>query len=170
MSYMDQTPETLREQAKESRRRAYESFVNCDTDGFLSQWASNITADELEMTADLIEAGKVHEFTALFDSVTGDLIPDAREVETRFGWAWLHKVDGRSQWFNPSKAKDPEVRRRNNAKKGYYLGRVLAKARVKIIASGTGLSGAATARPYIVPDYDQENWTLQVVEIVDNGF
>lgn len=169
MSYMDQTPETLREQAKESRRRAYESFVNCDTDGFLSQWASNITADELEMTADLIEAGKVHEFTALF-TADGELIKDAREIETRYGWSWLHKVDGEARWFNPSKAKSADTRRANNAKKGYYLGRVLAKARVKIVASGTGLSGAATARPYIVPDYDQETWTLQVVEIVDNGF
>ena len=164
------TPQQLRDEAKAARKRAYESFIECDTDGFLSQWASNITADELEMQADLLEKDNLHEFTALFDSVTGDLIPDAREVETRFGWAWVHKVDGRSQWFNPSKAKDPEVRRRNNAKKGYYLGRVLAKARVKIIASGTGLSGAASARPGIVPDYDMETKTLQVVEIIDNGF
>lgn len=164
------TPQQLRDEAKAARKRAYESFIECDTDGFLSQWASNITADELEMQADLLEKDNLHEFTALFDSVTGDLIPDAREVETRFGWAWVHKVDGRSQWFNPSKAKDPEVRRRNNAKKGYYLGRVLAKARVKIIASGTGLSGAASARPGIVPDYDMETKTLQVAEIIDNGF
>jgi hypothetical protein len=164
------TPQQLRDQAKAARKRAYESFIECDTDGFLSQWASNITADELEMKADLLEKDNLHEFTALFDSVTGDLIPDAREVETRFGWAWVHTVNGRSQWFNPSKAKDPEVRRRNNAKKGYYLGRVLAKARVKIIASGTGLSGAASARPGIVPDFDMETRTLQVVEIIDNGF
>jgi hypothetical protein len=167
---MNKTPEQLREEAKAARRRAYESFIECDTDGFLSQWASNITADELDMEADLLEQGNVAEFTALFDSVTGDLIADAREVETRFGWAWVHKVDGRSQWFNPSKAKSADTRRLNNAKKGYYLGRVLAKARVKIIASGTGLSGAATARPGIVPDYDTETWTLQVVEIIDNGF
>ena len=112
------TPQQLRDEAKAARKRAYESFIECDTDGFLSQWASNITADELEMQADLLEKDTLHEFTALFDSVTGDLIPDAREVETRFGWAWVHKVDGRSQWFNPSKAKDPEVRRRNNANGG----------------------------------------------------
>jgi hypothetical protein len=162
------TPQQLREQARECRRRAYESFENCDTDGFLSQWASNITADELEMKADLLEKDNVSEFTALF-TATGELIPDAREVETRFGWAWVHKVDGQSVWFNPSKAKNEDTRRFNNLKKGYYLGRVLAKARVKIIASGTGLSGAASARPGIVPDYDMETKTLQVVEIIDNG-
>lgn len=165
---MNETPQQLREQAKECRRRAYESFENCDTDGFLSQWASNITADELEMKADLLEKGNVSEFTALF-TATGDLIEDARQIQTRYGLAWMHKVDGQTVWFNPSKAKNEDTRRFNNLKKGYCLGRVLAKARVKIVASGTGLSGAASARPYVVPDYDTETWTLQVVEIIDNG-
>jgi hypothetical protein len=161
-------PAQLRKEAAECRRRAYESYERCGEDGFLSQWASNITADELDMEADLIEQGSVSVFTALFTK-DGELIKDAREVETRFGWAWVYKHDGQSLWFNPSKARNPETRRVNNAKKGYYLGKVLAKARVKIVASGTGLSGAATARPCVVPDYDTETWQMQVVEIIDNG-
>lgn len=160
---MMETPQQLREEAKAARQRAYDSFQECDTDGFLSQWASNICADELDMRADLIEKGNVAEFTALF-TTKGELIEDAREVETRFGWAWVYKHDGQSLWFNPSKARNPETRRANNAKKGYYLGRVLAKARVKIVASG-----AHSARPCVVPDYDTETWQMQIVEVVDNG-
>lgn len=160
----DQTPEQLREEAKRLNQASRESFERSDTDGFLSQWASDITASKKRLEANLIEAGGVAEFPALFDN-KGNLIADAREVHTRYGWAWVH---GNSQWFNPSNARTAAKRRENNAKKGYYEGRVKAKARAEIVGSGTGLSGAANARPAIVPLKNRDG-SMMITEVVDDG-
>lgn len=175
---VDITPEeqakadSYREQAKASRQRSYESYQRSDTDGFLSQWASNITADELEMKAELIENGGVIETSALFD-LDGNLI-FAKEIETRFGWSWMildpENPKGQAKaWFNPSKAKSESTRRKTNAAKGYYIGRVKAKAYIKIIASGTGMSGAASAYPGHVLWISAETNAPVITEIVDNG-
>lgn len=161
------TPEELRAEAKQHDRDAYESFERCDTDGFLSQWASGIMAREKQMRADLMEAGGYAEFPALF-TTDGRLVPHAREVETRYGWAWVYDNDeGYTVWFNPSKARNEETRIANNAKKGFYIGRVTAQAYVKIVASGTGLSGAGSARPAVLPVI--ENGQMIIRDIVDNG-
>lgn len=160
------TPDELRAEAKQHDRDAYESFERCDTDGFLSQWASGIMAREKQMRADLMEAGGYAEFPALF-TTDGRLIPNAREVETRYGWAWVYNTESGPVWFNPSKARDDDKARANNAKKGYYIGRVTAQAYVKIVASGTGLSGAASARPAVLPVI--ENGQMIIRDIVDNG-
>lgn len=163
---------SLRQQAADSRKRAAESWERSDTDGFVSQWASNITADELIMKAELIEAGGVYERSVLFD-LEGNLVL-AKEVETQFGWSWgiMDPDNPRGRflgWFNPSKARNEETARRNNARKGYYVGRAMIKGYVKIYASGTGLSGAASARPGYAPWIDDETGTYVVTEIIDNG-
>lgn len=61
---------------------------------------------------------------ALFD-LAGNLL-DARLVNGQYGMVWrVADGGGRVRWFNPSKARVPATERANNAKKGYYVGRVL---------------------------------------------
>lgn len=137
----------LRAEAAAHHAAALESFERCDTDGFLSQWASGLTGSVKMLQADIEDKGGVWEFQALFD-LDGNLVA-AREVRGTYGWAWglIDPANPRGRflgWFNPSKARTPEKRRAANAKKGYYLGWVLAPAVAEIMGGGTGLSGAAS--------------------------
>lgn len=162
----------LRRQAAESRKRSAESWERSDTDGFVSQWASNITADELIMKAELIEAGGSYERDLLFD-LDGNLIL-AKEIQSQYGWAWMildpdNPTGPALGFFNESKARKPETKIKNDARKGYYVGRGRVKGYVKIFASGTGLSGAASARPGIAPWRDETTGGYVVTEIIDNG-
>lgn len=120
-----------RAEARGNHQRAYDSFERCDTDGYLSQWASGVMANRYEDAAKILEDGGCAEFVALFD-LEGNLVP-AKYAETRFGYAWallevnedesIQRIVG---WFNESKARNEETARRNNEKKGYRLGRVRA--------------------------------------------
>lgn len=165
--------DALRQQARDSQRRSHESWERSDTDGFVSQWAGNITAAELELKAQLIEQGGVVETDALFD-LEGNYVL-AKWVHTEFGGAWgIMDPDNPSGrflgWFNESKAKNPETARKNNARKGYYVGRIKAKGYVKIVGGGTGLAGAASCYPAMLVWRDENNGGAPIVtEIIDNG-
>jgi hypothetical protein len=167
-----QKADDLRAQARGNHKSAQESWERSDTDGFVSQWASGITASELLLKADLIESGGSYERDLLFD-LQGNLVL-AKEIETRFGWAWmiLDPDNPKGQalgFFNESQAKNPATKIKNDARKGYYVGRGMVKGYVKIIASGTGLSGAASAYPGILPWRDETTGGYVVTEIIDNG-
>lgn len=119
----------LREMAKGKDRDAADSFDRCDTDGFLSQWASGITAEKYRLRADVAENGGMWSFSALFD-LEGNLVP-AKEVYGQYGafWSLLDDEGNRTgATFNESQAQSEKVRDRNNAKKGFYFGAVLAPA------------------------------------------
>lgn len=58
----------LRVSADRSNRSAEESFQRSDTDGFLSQWASNIGADKDRRNADILENGGCAQFPVLCDA------------------------------------------------------------------------------------------------------
>lgn len=60
-------PVTLRAMAAASRQRSSDSFDRCDTDGFLSQWANDITAQQLTRQAEIAEAGGKAQFEGLYD-------------------------------------------------------------------------------------------------------
>lgn len=66
----------LRAEANAADKRAFDSFERCDTDGFLSQWASGITASRKRLEADLVDAGGVSQFRGLFDE-------DGRRVKAK---------------------------------------------------------------------------------------
>lgn len=146
-----QTAEALREQAVRFDREAAESFERCDTDGFLSQWASGISARKARLEADIVEAGGKAEFPALFDA-DGNLVA-ARLVDTLYGLSWC-LIDETNPhgpalgWFNSSKHRDNAKRIAANVRKGYRLGRVMAPARAEIGGSGKGLAGAASCYVY----------------------
>ena len=71
------TAKQYRDEAAQLDQRAADSFERCDTDGFLSQWASQESAHKCRIQADIVENGGVWGFTGLYE---GD-----RRVKARFG-------------------------------------------------------------------------------------
>lgn len=126
---MSKSAEEWQEKARECRHAAYESFERCDTDGFLSQWAANTMAAIYDKCAAIVANDGYYEFSQLYN-LEGNPV-NARLVTTQYGLAWrIEHEDGTVSWFNPSKAKDEERRRKNNAKKGYFEGYAEFPARV----------------------------------------
>jgi len=155
-----------RERAAAHDAEAAASFERCDTDGFVSQWSSGLMGALERTRAELAEAGGRAEFPALFDTA-GRLVA-AKWVETRHGMAWglLESDDPHSRftgWFSPSQARGPVAREQRDARKGYQVGRVRARAGAKLGGSGTGLSGALSVRPYV---YRADGGFSRDVEVV----
>src|SRR5215831_2243806 len=101
---LDKTPDQLRAMARECYQRSADSFDRCDTDGFLSQWASDQTGRIYQAAATLAEAGWMAESVALFDAETGALL-DAKNVSTKYGSSWMVKAaDGSVRWVGISVA------------------------------------------------------------------
>lgn len=152
------TAEQWRERANEWADKSAASFERSDTDGFLSQWASDMTAREYRAWAALAEDGYRGEFAALF-TADGDLIPDARQVTTQYGTSWVYDgPDGRPVWVNPSEARKGARRLANDKAKGHTIGTVRRDAFVV-------LDGAdyTSVRPILVPIRDSE---VEIVETV----
>lgn len=118
---------------------------------------------ELEMK------GGRSEFDALFD-LEGNLIP-AKLIETQYGmsWAILSSPESSSsfsgKFFNASKAKSLAAAIKNNAKKGYYVGKVIKPGVVKV-KTYRGYYAIVEA-PYIAEV--QTNFDSPEIEILDNG-
>lgn len=142
----------LRSEAADLRQEARDSFERCDTDGFLSQWASGLGAYRKEAEAELIERGGVSEFLTLFD-LDGNWVP-CRMVEGRYGKSWMIlDADGkRTGEFVPYLPK----RRDTLAKRGYVEGRAMFPARIDYIETGGGVMGVRvgsirTCRDHVPP-------------------
>lgn len=134
----------LREEASNHDRNAWESFERCDTDGFLSQWASGINARQARMKADLIErGGKMY----LVGPVTQDgEATTHRQVDTRFGRRWIVLPDGDPDgdalnWLNAEAVRMQTIR-----KHGFTLGVYRTEATVRV--AGREITAV---QPYIVP-------------------
>jgi hypothetical protein len=132
------TAEEWREKAAASERSVQESWERSDTDGFLSQWASGLGAQEARENARIAEAGGRQLFSKLVLETLDGEATDARRVETRYGTRW--RLDSTDEWL----AYLPE-RESTLAKKGYREARIYAtaEAKARIVGSGTGLSGNA---------------------------
>lgn len=159
----------LREASKHHITRKYASIDNSDTDGFVSQWASGISAREDALAAEIADKGGRHCYQAMFD-LDGNLIA-AKEIKTRYGYRWgiLADDDPRgeiTQWVSESQARDPQRARKANAAKGFYIGRVMATATAALSGSGTGLSGAMSVAPYA---RRTDGGFSRDVIVIDNG-
>lgn len=157
------TADELRAAARDARQSSAESWQRSDTDGFLSQWASDANAREYDARAELVDNGGVAEFPALF-TVDGELVA-AKLIDTRYGsrWALLASDDPRSRYvgfFGESYAASETRRRATNARKGFYVGTVKAPAYVKLSGNGYSLS------PRL---FRADGGFSRDVEIVDNG-
>lgn len=150
------TATALRAEAAEWDQCAADSFERSDTDGFLSQWASGLTAQKLRAQAALAEAGGMIEARALFNL-------DGTVASTHYGYGeygpyWvLNDVATAAygkRFLNPSKARKAATRKRNMAAKGFTVGTIRVRGYVDIVGSGTGLSGCASARVTTLPVVD----------------
>lgn len=155
--------------AKAAANAAIESFERSDTDGFVSQWASGVSSRTSALKAEVAENDGRAEVHALFD-LDGNLIA-AKYIETQYGWTFgiLENDDPESSivsWFRPSSAQKESTRLANDAKKGYYVGAVMAPAAVTTTGSGTGLGGALTVRAIT---FRTDRGFSRDVEIIDNG-
>jgi hypothetical protein len=140
---VEKTAEQYRAEAAAHRQEARDSFERCDTDGFLSQWASGINAQLADAQAKLAEAGGIATFQRTILLTLDGETTDARRVETRYGTKW--RLDSTDQWL----AYMPE-RESTLAKKGYKEATIeaVAPARAKTWAppGAKGLSGAHLVR------------------------
>lgn len=136
--------EDLRRMARESHQRSADSFERCDTDGFLSQWASDITGRLLTLQAEINDNGGVHEFACLCD-LEGRPVR-AKNIRGKYGWVWaiMDEFGNFTGEFIGDGLSEKSL-----ARKGYTYGTVTLPAYAEIKGSGYGLAGAASAFPGI---------------------
>lgn len=118
-----------------------ESWERSDTDGFLSQWASGITANEEQLAVEIAENGGAALFPALVRASDLKRIR-AKLIETRYGTRWA-VCDEQGQFtgvFLPHGDNSRKLR-----KLGLVIAMEWAPAKATIKGSGTGLSGTAWA-------------------------
>lgn len=128
-----------REESVKCQQRSADSWERSDTDGFLSQWASQANASEHLKKAELAEAGHVARFPQLFDAATGEPLVFFY-YEGQYGPCWAVKdaATGRvGQWIGWSKAKTAKARNKHYANKGVTVGTVLAPAYTKLVGNLT---------------------------------
>lgn len=80
------TADQLEDRAEEKRERSRESWERSDTDGFLSQWASDLSAQLDEMNASALRDGATVSVAVLVDD--DDQLVPARTIQTRYGTKW----------------------------------------------------------------------------------
>lgn len=141
-------PQYWREQAGQSRRNSHESFARSDTDGALTQWASDTTANQHLLQAEIAANGGKAQFPALY-TVDGQPTT-ARLASTHYGSAWVidneDAPNGQPTWVNRSRASTAAKQDAAMGRKGYREGYVWAPAKADLAGSGTGLSGALSVR------------------------
>lgn len=141
----------LRQEAQLSREREEESFQRCDTDGFLSQWALSIGAQEREREAALADNGYMVVRKALMDIETGQVVAACVHIsKSRFSYGdefqWkVYRQNGQWAWSWCGVAK----RESTYEKKGLRTVYVLAPGKMYSESPGDnrpvarGLSGCA---------------------------
>lgn len=118
----------LREQSAAARQRSIDSFDRCDTDGFLSQWASDCTASEKRLAAQLADQGGKDVFRVLIDTNTGEIVAERLMVFfNKFAGygsrtVWAVNRNGSTEWVTDYK------RESNYAKKNLAVKWVVADA------------------------------------------
>lgn len=150
---MEATSEQLRARAADSERAKAESFERCDTDGFLSQWAHDLSARRDRVQADILDRGGVARFPGLVDG-EGRRIR-ARIVRRHNQWShtdeevWLIEGPGgeAAEWVNRTSAEVgsiPSSRRSKMAKMGLHEEWEDAPAQARYFGSAN--VGVAVAR------------------------
>lgn len=140
---MTATAEELRAQAARHEQDAADSFERCDTDGFVSQWASGLNAQVARANADIAEAGGVATFERLYlRRLDGERV-DARRVKTRFGLRW--RIDETDEWLPYRPARASTLEKRGYVEETEYA---VAPAKAQTWAPGNarGLSGATSVQ------------------------
>ncbi len=133
-----------RDKAAAADKRAADSFVRSDTDGFVSQWASGLTAQLERRRAEIVDAGDTATFTGLYD---GDRRVLAKLVSYRCGFSFSDKQSWMLGEAELEKYGRKFVPAGNRSRIQKQLGLTERKERAPAYAfmngRGTGLSGSA---------------------------
>lgn len=136
------TSEDFRKEAAAADKSAADSFERSDTDGFLSQWASGLTAQLARLKAEIIDDGGTAIFAGLFE---GDRRVSAKMIKTKFGSSWLlneaeegELIAKRGKVFLPTGEKSRILKELGLAQR-----KERAPAAAFMNGRGTGLSGSA---------------------------
>lgn len=156
------TSTELRAEAAAAAQRSADSFERSDTDGFLSQWANDMTAQLLNRKAEIVDQGGRARFIGLYH---GEQRVAARLVDGRYGWVWMLRDDEAGRYgrkFVPHAGF-----RKSRAQAALKLAehREWAPAKARIGGNGTGLSGCATA--YVETIRTGDAWGLDSELIKD---
>lgn len=126
----------MQAQKEEDKR---ESFARCDTDGFLSQWASGIYAELNRRKAEILRDGGHAEFPVLVDISTGEVIATKIfSFANKFGGKNLRwKIEGYNRKWIPVGEKS-----RVQKQMGFCEETRWFPADAETASNGTGLSGS----------------------------
>lgn len=153
-----------RKEAAHALQRSQESYERSDTEGFMSQWASNSVADKNRLQAEIAENNGKARFKALFD-LSGNYVM-AKEVNGKYGWTWgiyedPENPDRFSGFVNESKSPDEKKQAALLLKKGYTMGLIMAPAYVT--SYGESL---VSVRNIILQDFRRTNKnTVEVLTV-----
>lgn len=142
----NKTAQELRQMAADCYQQKQESWERSDTDGFLTQWASGLSASLYIAQAEIVENGGKWEFPGLFDVATGNRVP-AKQISCYNKFAYRHET--RWALFDPETGKLTGVfypcgdRSRKLKAAGLIERPELVPAKAEIVGQGTGLSGSA---------------------------
>lgn len=131
-----------RAKAAAARQAERDSFDRCDTDGFVSQWVSGLSARKYDLMASIEENGGRHEFLGLYQ---GERRVKARMIFTRFGSSWLlHEdevelIQARGKKFMPT-GFNSRILKQFGLEERWEM----APAYATYSGNGTGLSGLAS--------------------------
>lgn len=115
--------------AADAVRRSHESWERSDTDGALSQWASDSICHFYRDLAAVAANGNRRHIPWLFNATTGQPLDHGswRWVQSRFGDSIAIGDRPDTVWFRPSQASDPAVREARDREKGFVWGVVDAE-------------------------------------------
>jgi hypothetical protein len=138
------TASDYRDEAAQHRTNAEDSFQRCDTDGFLSQWASGINAQVADRQADIADSDGMWKFERVtLHRTDGSPVTDAKLCHTRYGLKW--RSDDDNVWLAYKPARESTL-----GKKGYKEVTVTEVAPAKAVtwapAGARGLSGATSVQ------------------------
>lgn len=142
------TAAELREEARKHDQDAADSFERCDTDGFLSQWASGINAQLKRRQATIAEHGGLWTFErVVLEKLDGTPVGDARIVQTRYGRRW--RSDQEDVWLPVRPARESTL-----AKRGFRERSEVEVAPAEAIhwspPGARGISGASSVSVVII--------------------
>ncbi len=141
-----------------SARRQAESFERSDTDGFLSQWAGGLSAQESSAKAELAAAGGTIETQALF--LLDGTVASTHEIRGQYGYSWLlndtaAEALGR-RFLSTSGARKGQRRYDADRAKGVTLGTIRVPGYVTMSGAdgARGLGGCLSVHVVTLPRVD----------------
>lgn len=151
------TPAEFTAEAAQHEADAHESFERCDTDGFLTQWASGINAQVARANAEIAaNDGMATFWTYKVISVATGKTVNFRRANTRYGFKLVVDMPDGEVWI------DPNAREATNTSKGVSVGReeftLPAHANTWAPPGARGMSGASSVTVRIFPDDRDVKW------------